>query len=150
MKLLTLIGVLLSGAVSDEIAAERWVHPVSKPVISGRFGEIRPDGPHKGTDYAVPIGTPIRVVASGRVVAAGDSGGASGVFVKVSHSGGQESQYLHLSEVAVTAGDRVLPGTIIGQSGNTGRSTGPHLHLHFRIGGKEVDFEKFVDLPVAD
>ena len=86
---------------------------------------------HNGLDISVPEGTPVRACAGGWVREAMD-GGSLGLYVKVMHDWGH-TVYAHLSELRVKNGDTVKPGQVIGLSGNTGNSTGPHLHLGVRI-----------------
>lgn len=88
---------------------------------------------HNGIDFATPNGTAICAVAAGRVVEAADEGSAGyGKYVKLSHAWG-ESLYAHLSQHLCDVGDIVLAGETIGLSGNTGNSTGPHLHYGMRV-----------------
>ncbi|MFC4767172.1 M23 family metallopeptidase [Effusibacillus consociatus] len=96
---------------------------------------------HKGIDLPAPIGTPVLAVRDGTVVqvlAERDSGGYGNLIV-IQHSGGVTSWYAHLSAAFVTPGTRVHRGEQIGAVGSTGRSTGSHLHLEIRVGGKPVD-----------
>ncbi len=101
--------------------------------------------PHLGTDYDAPTGTPVQAVAGGRVVYSGWSGGA-GNLVRIRHSGGYETYYMHLSRRLVRAGQRVEQGQRIGQVGATGLATGPHLDFRIRRNGRFVDFQR-LDLP---
>jgi murein DD-endopeptidase MepM/ murein hydrolase activator NlpD len=82
---------------------------------------------HNGVDYGVPVGTPVWAVGDGRVVKAG-YGSGFGNLVEVAHSNGWTSQYAHLSAIAVRVGQHVSQKQTIARSGNTGLSTGPHLH----------------------
>ena len=93
---------------------------------------------HAGTDFAGPIGTPIYATADGRVVHAGWSSGY-GRLIKIQHDFGIETRYAHLSAMNVTVGQRVSRGERIGDMGNSGRSTGPHLHYEVRVGGEPVN-----------
>lgn len=101
---------------------------------SGAYG----GKPHTGIDIGVPIGTPVRAAGSGRVTTAG-WGGGYGNWVVIDHGAGVETIYGHLSSIAVTPGQTVTMGQLIGYSGNTGYSTGPHLHFEIRINGEPVD-----------
>lgn len=87
---------------------------------------------HEGLDISVPIGTIVRATASGTVTFAGYSGGY-GYLVKIDHGSGIETRYGHNSSLLVKAGDKVLKGDPISKSGNTGRSTGPHVHYEVRV-----------------
>lgn len=101
----------------------------------GDYSHNTPRGRH-AVDIAMPIGTPILAARAGTVVAvrngqAGRHPDPAGNYVRVRHADGSESAYLHLSRgsVRVGTGQRVKVGTPLGESGNTGRSTGPHLHF---------------------
>ena len=93
---------------------------------------------HQGVDYRAPTGAPVVAVASGTVVFAGVSGG-SGRMVHLRHANGFESQYLHLSAIAVRAGARINQGDLIGRVGSTGLATGPHLHYALKRNGVNVN-----------
>jgi murein DD-endopeptidase MepM/ murein hydrolase activator NlpD len=93
---------------------------------------------HLGVDYRAPTGAPVVAVADGTVVAAGPSGG-SGRMVHLRHTNGYETQYLHLSSIAVRRGARVAQGEIIGRVGATGLATGPHLDYRLKKNGVFVN-----------
>jgi murein DD-endopeptidase MepM/ murein hydrolase activator NlpD len=93
---------------------------------------------HAGIDIAVPEGTPIRAADSGRVALAQYYGGY-GNYTCIDHGGGLSTCYGHQSGFAVSSGDSVTQGDVIGYSGNTGSSTGPHLHFEVRVNGTPVD-----------
>ncbi|MCB9674105.1 MAG: M23 family metallopeptidase [Alphaproteobacteria bacterium] len=104
------------------------VHPVTK---TRKF--------HNGVDLPVPVGTTLRAAQSGRIVAATEDS-VSGKYVILEHAGGIRTAYCHLSALPEkSAGDRVSKGEVIGLSGNTGRSTGPHLHFVLRVDGEPID-----------
>ncbi|MFX4262677.1 peptidoglycan DD-metalloendopeptidase family protein [Pelotomaculum propionicicum] len=114
--------------------------PLSWPLlgaVTSRFG-IRDGRPHEGVDIAVEEGTPVRVTSGGRVIFAGPRG-TYGLAVIVDHGGGVRTLYAHCSRLVVTEGRNVDAGAIIALSGNTGRSTGPHLHLEVRKNGVPLD-----------
>lgn len=103
-------------------------------------------GFHTGTDYAVPTGTEVHAVASGTVVVAGD-GGDYGNYVVIQHNDGKFSLYAHLSVISVWSGT-VSAGDVIGLSGSTGNSSGPHLHLEIRNSntyGDVIDPEQYIN-----
>ena len=89
---------------------------------------------HAGIDIAVPEGTPLRAAAAGSVVIAGWTGGY-GNYTCIQHGGSMSTCYGHQSRIATSVGARVSQGQVIGYSGNTGNSTGPHLHFEVRING---------------
>jgi len=120
--------------------------PVNYTRISSRFSYHRLHPilhvyrPHLGVDLAAPVGTPVRAVGDGRVVAARRKG-AAGKMVRIRHNDLYETAYLHLSRYGrgVRRGARVKQGQIIGYVGATGRATGPHLDYRFYIHGRAVN-----------
>ena len=93
---------------------------------------------HQGVDYRAPTGAPVVAVATGTVVFAAYNGG-SGRMVHLRHGNGFESQYLHLSSIAVRTGARVKQGDLVGRVGATGLATGPHLHYALKRNGVNVN-----------
>lgn len=94
--------------------------------------------PHKGVDFAIPLGTPVLAVGDGEVIVAKRSGGA-GNYVAVRHGRQYMTRYMHMKKLLVKPGDKVKRGERIGLSGNTGRSTGPHLHFEVWINNQAVN-----------
>ncbi len=113
------------------------IWPVSGP-ITGVFGEARPGHMHAGIDIAVPIGTPMRAAASGRVAIAGWTGGY-GNYTCIQHAGSLSTCYGHQNSIGVSVGQSVSQGQVIGATGNTGNSSGPHVHFETRINGAPVN-----------
>ena len=111
--------------------------PNARP-ITGVFGEQRPGHIHSGVDIAVPEGTPIRAADSGTVALMGWVGGY-GNYTCIQHTASMSTCYGHQSRFATSQGASVSQGQVIGYSGNTGNSTGPHLHFEVRINGSPVD-----------
>jgi murein DD-endopeptidase MepM/ murein hydrolase activator NlpD len=104
-------------------------------------GQVRPgvvDESHPGIDIAVPLGTPVRASGGGSVTAAGYEADY-GLFVLLRHPSGYETMYGHMSRLIAAEGDEVQAGQVIGLSGNSGRSTAPHLHFEIRRDDKSVD-----------
>lgn len=133
------------------LAAERV--PFALPVRGARFTSgfgIRRDpknrrrARHDGIDLAGSRGMPIRSTAAGRVAFAGRRSGYGNV-IEVRHAFGYETVYAHLGRIRVKAGDAVERGDRIGDMGNTGRSTGVHLHYEVRIGGTPVNPSKYIE-----
>jgi len=127
------------------IAAEKL--PFGFPV-RGSFRSTSGFGPrwgrmHEGHDWAGPVGTAIHATADGVVVHAGRQGGY-GNLIKIRHDFGFETRYAHLSRFRVKVGERVSRGQRIGDMGNTGRSTGSHLHYEIRIGGTAINPMKYI------
>lgn len=98
---------------------------------------------HEGIDMAGPVGTPIYTTGDGVVTFAGRMG-AYGNLIKIRHELGTETRYAHLNRINVKVGQRVSAGERIGDMGNTGRSTGPHLHYEVRVNGRAVDPMSFI------
>lgn len=94
--------------------------------------------PHRGTDFAAPIGTPILATADG-VVTKSEYRGGNGNYVKIRHNSTYETQYLHMKSRKVKAGQHVSQGDVIGWIGMTGNTSGPHVCYRFWKNGKEVD-----------
>jgi murein DD-endopeptidase MepM/ murein hydrolase activator NlpD len=116
----------------------RWVLPVAHYVKTSGFG-MRWGKLHAGEDFAAPVGTPVHAISSGVIVFAGYDAGY-GNKVEIRHWDGTCSWYGHLSKIDVKVGQKVDPGQLIGLVGDTGHSTGPHLHLEIHPhGGGPVD-----------
>lgn len=109
-------------------------HPVTRKIA-----------PHKGVDFKAAVGTPVYAPADGVVTFAGYQR-AAGYYMIVSHAQGYSTVYMHLSKIDVKQGRKIYVGQIIARTGNTGRTTGPHLHYEVRINDNPVDPLK-IDLP---
>lgn len=118
-------------------AKPTYMFPVTNWNVTSNFG-YRWGRLHAGTDVGVPQGTTVRASRGGQVVTAGWVGGY-GNCVIIDHGDGVSTRYGHLSQVLVSVGQYVDQGDQIALSGNTGRSTGPHLHFEIRINGEAVD-----------
>ncbi|MFJ6517345.1 M23 family metallopeptidase [Streptomyces filamentosus] len=118
--------------------ARGWVKPVTSYALSASYNQGGAMWAHKhsGQDFAVPVGTPVKAAGAGTVVKAGPNGGgdgpAYGNAIVVRHANGTYSQYAHLSKIKVHIGQKVAAGQKIALSGNTGNSSGPHLHFEIR------------------
>ena len=124
----------VAGPVRQGSGSLIW--PANGSVSSGfgmRWGRL-----HAGIDIPLAEGTGIRAAAGGSVAIAGWVGGY-GNYICIQHSGGLSTCYGHLSSIGVSVGQSVSQGSVIGASGNTGNSTGPHLHFETRVGGNPVD-----------
>ncbi|HEX7743375.1 MAG TPA: M23 family metallopeptidase [Sphingobium sp.] len=125
--------------------------PVEKLTMTSNFG-VRSDPfnggarMHKGIDIPGPVGTPIYATADGVVSRAGWASGY-GNLVQISHGGGLETRYGHMSRLIVAANSYVHRGQLIGLMGSTGRSTGSHLHYEVRVDGQAVNPMPFVAGP---
>ena len=101
--------------------------------VTQRFGETFTDPKgHKGIDYALPLGTPVLAAADGIVEKAGVDNTGYGNMILIRHLWTDGTVYAHLRNWSVQVGQKVKAGEIIGYSGNTGNSTGPHLHFEYR------------------
>lgn len=111
--------------------------PVSGP-ITAPFGEQRPGHIHAGIDIGVPIGTPLHAADGGKVVIAGVVQGY-GNYTCIQHTASLSTCYGHQNRIGVSVGQTVKKGQVIGETGNTGHSTGPHLHFEVRVNGTPVN-----------
>lgn len=118
------------------IGTGKLIWPVRGP-LNSPFGP-RGGRLHAGIDIGVPIGRPVRAADAGRVVLSGPSGGY-GNYICIQHTGSLSTCYAHNSRLGGRKGDRVRQGQVIARSGNTGNSTGPHLHFETRVNGKPVN-----------
>lgn len=105
---------------------------------------------HSGVDFATPIGTPVYATADGVVNSASFSTGGYGYLVKIDHSLGFVTYYAHLNKILVQKGSFVKRGQLIAYSGNTGNSTGPHLHYEIRFLGNVVNPKSFMDWKMSN
>lgn len=112
-----------------------------KPLLGGSFSSpfgSRWGRMHKGVDWSCSIGTAVRASCGGRIVSAGWVNGY-GNCIMISHSDGKQTRYAHLSKILVSTGQTVKQGEKIALSGNTGNSTGPHLHFEILVNGTQVN-----------
>ncbi|MFD7840888.1 M23 family metallopeptidase [Streptomyces sp. NPDC059761] len=118
--------------------AAAWQKPVSSYTLSATFGKGGTMWSHKhsGQDFACPVGTAVKAASAGTIVKAGPNGGgdgpAYGNAIVIKHANNTYSQYAHLSKIQVRIGQKVTKGSPIALSGNTGNSSGPHLHFEIR------------------
>lgn len=127
------------------------VQPLSSPPskITSKFGNRKDPFTgakkfHNGVDIPMPLNTPVNSLGKGTVIEVGDSGNKDyGRFVKVDYGGDLVITYGHLNKVGLEVGDRITPEAVVGLSGNTGRSKGPHLHIKATLKGKPVNPEDY-------
>lgn len=115
----------------------RRIHPVTGLV-----------SPHNGTDFATPTGTPVLSTGDGVVTMVGNHPFA-GRYIEIQHGGQYKTRYLHLNRILVSRGETVTRGQRIALSGNTGRSTGPHLHFELHVNGRPVN-AMTANIPMAE
>ena len=147
-QLSALENVILTRQLRQEIHPEG--RPVSTGYISSPFGErIDPftggDEFHEGIDFAAPMGTPIHAVAAGVVTWAGPRGGY-GNMVQIDHGDGYSTRYGHAEKILVHVGQTVHRGDVVALVGDTGRSTGPHVHFEVLLHGREINPAAFIRL----
>lgn len=123
--------------VSSEVSYQGSQREPSGRPVTGRLTQNYHSG-HHGLDIAVPVGTPIKATMDGRVVHAGWNNQGYGNLVII-ENGDTRTYYAHLSSIPVSLGETVRVGATIGLSGNTGNSTGPHLHYEIRRNKIPVD-----------
>jgi murein DD-endopeptidase MepM/ murein hydrolase activator NlpD len=117
----------------------KFTAPITSRFTGARYHPIlKIFRPHFGIDYAAPTGSPVVAVGAGTVVSAGWSG-EGGRMVHLRHPSGYDTLYMHLSSIAVKAGQRVGQGDLIGRVGMTGLATGPHLDYRVRKNGQPMN-----------
>ena len=122
--------------------------PVNVPFNSSSYGwRVDPflgvRAFHEGLDFSADVGQPIKATAAGIVIAA-EITPEYGNIVRISHGSGLETRYAHASKLLVKEGDRIKKNQVIALVGNTGRSTGPHLHYEIRMNGESLDPRKYL------
>ncbi|MER1968852.1 M23 family metallopeptidase [Castellaniella sp. GW247-6E4] len=145
---------LIDAAMSSRAGLEAslpTLSPVDYPYLSSSFGWRRNPvsgrhGMHEGLDFVAPRGTPIQAASGGLVLRAGTVRGY-GKMVEIDHGNGLSTRYAHASSLAVKPGDIVRQGQLIARVGNTGRSTGAHLHFEVRMAGYPLDPALFIGAP---
>jgi murein DD-endopeptidase MepM/ murein hydrolase activator NlpD len=146
-QLRVLEDLLLAGKLQKEIKPAGW--PVDSGYITSDYG-LRLDPFtglrtfHPGVDFAAPEGSKVLAVASGIVTDAGDRNGY-GNMVEIDHGNGYITRYGHNASIMVKPGDRIRKGQAIALMGNTGRSTGPHVHFEVLLNGNTVNPEQYID-----
>jgi len=155
----SMVNAAASAAGSDEMMLDYGLDPdvvPNTPELPGQLQEMTAEGGdlpsrqvsspygwrwgklHTGVDYPRPEGTPVSVIQPGQVSYAGDISGYGNAVI-VSHPGGLSTLYGHLSKINVSSGQQIEPGTVIGNTGSTGNSTGPHVHFEVRQGSKRLE-----------
>jgi murein DD-endopeptidase MepM/ murein hydrolase activator NlpD len=132
--------VIVSGGAppaTSSSALTRWPLVGVGYITRGQLG-AGDNATHAGVDIAVPVGTPVRVAGTGEVIEAGRDQ-EYGHFVLVRHGEGYQTRYAHLSRILVTAGKALVAGEVIGLSGNSGRSSAPHLHFEITQRDQSID-----------
>jgi murein DD-endopeptidase MepM/ murein hydrolase activator NlpD len=128
-----------AGAADDSVAPpRRWPLDESGFLTRGQVTDSAREETHPGLDIAIPIGSMVRASGAGTVAQAG-SDPEYGAFVLLQHRDSYQTMYGHLSRILVDSGSTVQPGDAIGLSGNSGRSTAPHLHFEIRRQGVSLD-----------
>lgn len=131
----------------DQIAAGPWVNPLGSAAyrLSAGFGQCSNlwSNCHTGQDMALASGAEVYAASAGKVTRA-SWGGAYGNLVEIEHADGLQTWYAHLTDSVVAVGTEVQPGTLIGHSGSTGNTTGPHLHFEVRLNDEPIDPAPFM------
>ena len=131
------------------IVPPTYIKPLSGGRLSSKFGKRKAPTAgastyHKGVDWATPTGTSV-VASSGGTVAKAGWGGSYGYVIYINHPDGRQTRYAHNSKLLVSVGQKVSQGQKIALSGNTGRSTGPHVHFEMIINGTHVNPLNYID-----
>ena len=142
---------------TKKIGNAKWIKPCEGKITSEYGWRIHPVHKkrifHSGLDIAVPIGTPIKTIADGKIIATGKASGY-GYWVLVDHGNingkNVTSEYGHILDWTVQTGQIVKQGDVIAKSGNTGTSNGPHLHITIRENGTHVDPKKYLNINISN
>ena len=138
----SIINQSTSGETNSKPSAGKgqFCYPTDYRTISGTYPNYRSGGYHGGVDFPCPEGSNVYAAASGKVIACMPTAtsGGYGNCVMISHGGGLVTLYAHNSKLIVKVGQSVSKGQVIAKSGNTGRSTGPHVHFEVRMNGSRV------------
>ena len=132
----------------DELQGQSWHAPIKPSKINSKYG-MRRSRWHHGSDLDLEIGDSVFAVFDGIVRIAKVNRGGYGNYVLIRHKNGFETLYGHLDEYHVKEGMEVKAGELIGKGGNTGRSTGPHLHFEMRYWGHSIDPTHIFDFQQA-
>lgn len=135
--------VVRIGTKQKNVLQSGLTYPL-KGTLSSPFGS-RWGTVHEGIDLAVPEGTPVKAAECGTVAYVSENAGGYGKFIRIDHGYGIETAYAHLSRINVSVGQSVSKNTVIALSGNTGRSTGPHLHFEILQSGNPIDPLKYLN-----
>ncbi|MBX4195946.1 peptidoglycan DD-metalloendopeptidase family protein [Candidatus Parcubacteria bacterium] len=130
-EITTVVSNTMAGSSGSNISVSSGYY--LRPVQGGR--KTQGLHGHNGVDLGgLPVGSPVMAAAEGTVIVARSSGynGGYGLYVVISHDNGTQTLYAHLSQVNVSVGEKTAKGEIVGKLGNTGKSTGPHLHFEVR------------------
>lgn len=119
--------------------------PTKGGYLSSLFGEVRATSVHKGIDIAKNLGESVNAALDGKVIKAGYNSGGYGNLIVLEHENNMKTYYAHLNDIYVNQGDVIKKGDIIGSIGNTGNSTGPHLHFELRVNNEPVDPIKYIE-----
>ena len=125
-----------AAAKQKAAAAHRWVTPLDGGRFTSGF-KMRWGRMHEGDDFSTPVGTPVKAMSTGTVIYTGWYGGG-GNTTKIRYWDGTVSFFMHQSRISAEVGEHVSPGQVVGLSGNTGHSTGPHLHVEIHPKGGDA------------
>ncbi len=127
----------------EELKHMPSIRPVSTDLISGFGYRLHPilhvKKMHTGLDFQASVNTPVIATADGKIEYSGRSGNGYGIHIDIDHGYGYASKYAHLSKSLVVKGQKIQRGDLIGYSGNTGLTKGPHLHYEISKDGKKID-----------
>lgn len=139
MIFVLLAAALLVAPVGNPVASVPSGTPVEYIKVTSGFGYRHSDRRfHPGVDLSAAVGTPIQTTAGGKVVYAGQAGGY-GLLLIIDHGNGIQTWFAHLSRILFRRGSAVAPGQVVARVGNSGHTTGPHLHYEVRINHVPTD-----------
>ena len=144
------IDAITAGVTLDTLWGETGFSLPLDSEISSGFGTYRVlndamQTRHTGWDQRAPVGTPVQAIAAGKIAFAGQLD-IRGNYIMIDHGYGVYSGYAHFSQIHVTRGQTVAAGQVLGMSGNTGRSSGAHLHWEMVVNGEWVDSLAFIEM----
>lgn len=142
-------GGTVSGAMSGATSGNgsysgTFCYPTSYHTISGDYPNYSNGRYHGGIDFPCPVGTTVVASGSGTVIFSGWNAGGYGYLIMIDHGNGLVSLYGHNSQCIASKGQKVTKGQVVAKSGNTGRSTGPHVHFEVRVNGTRVNPKNYL------
>lgn len=143
--LILLLVAVADAQIKPEGSPLKGEHKITSSFGNKKHPETRNIVLHKGVDYKVGMGTPVYATADGVVSETQFANSGYGIKIVIDHQEEYQTLYAHLSEIITKRGQKVSKGDLIGYSGNSGRSSGPHLHYEVRKNGRNVNPQPYID-----